>query len=219
MSCVYMKVLESAPDRYDRGLRLLTLGRLQRVHRDIAASLSSGNRVLDIGCGPGELVVLLARSGCHVTGIDISPDMLGQAVRRVREAGVADRVTLRELGAVDLDKAFPEASFDAAVSTLVFSELSGDEIACTLSECRRILKQGGLLLVADEVLPGSFLGRVATGLFRLPFVLLAFLLTQNTTGRVSSLRERMEGAGFCVLAVHNYLAGTLQLFRAQRVDP
>jgi demethylmenaquinone methyltransferase/2-methoxy-6-polyprenyl-1,4-benzoquinol methylase len=219
MSYVYMKVLETAPERYERGMRLLTLGRLQRVYRDVAASLSAGDRVLDIGCGPGELAVLLARGGCQVTGIDVSPQMLRQASHRVQAAGVAGLVTLREVGAVELDTAFPAASFDALVSTLVFSELSSDEMVYTLSECRRVLKREGLLLVADEVLPASFLGRVATFLFRLPFVLLAYLLTQNTTRRVSGLRQRIEGAGFRVLAVHNYLAGTLQLLQAQRVEP
>jgi ubiquinone/menaquinone biosynthesis C-methylase UbiE len=49
MSHVYMKVLESAPERYERGMRILTLGRLERVRRDIAARLSAGDRVLDLG--------------------------------------------------------------------------------------------------------------------------------------------------------------------------
>jgi demethylmenaquinone methyltransferase/2-methoxy-6-polyprenyl-1,4-benzoquinol methylase len=218
MSYVYMKVLETAPERYERGMRLLTLGRLQRVYRDIAASLGRGDRVLDLGCGPGELAVLLARGGCQVTGIDVSPQLLRLAAHRAREAGVADRVSLREVGAVELDTAFPAASFDAVVSTLVFSELSPDEMVYTLSGCRRILRGEGLLLVADEILPDSLLGRVATLLFRLPFVVLAYLFTQNTTRRVSSLRQRLEGAGFRVLAVHCYLAGTLQLFQARRIE-
>ena len=51
MSYVYMKVLESSPARYDRGMRLLTLGRLERVHRDIAAQVARDDRVLDIGNG------------------------------------------------------------------------------------------------------------------------------------------------------------------------
>jgi ubiquinone/menaquinone biosynthesis C-methylase UbiE len=215
MSYVYMKVLESAPERYDRGMRLLTLGRLQQVHRDIAARLEPGERVLDLGCGTGALVVLLARKGCRVTGIDVAPPMLSQAAQRVREEGMGDRVALRELGAVDLDTAFAGASFEAVASTLVFSELSSDEIDYTLAECHRLLRPGGQLLVADEVLPASAMGRFATFLFRLPFALLAFLLTQTTTRRVAGLGERIERAGFRVVDTRRYLAGTLQLFVAQ----
>jgi ubiquinone/menaquinone biosynthesis C-methylase UbiE len=216
MSYVYMKVLESAPERYDRGMRLLTLGRLGRVHRDIAARVGPGDRALDLGCGTGALAVLLARRGAEVTAIDISPAMLRQAARRVREEGLEDRVALRELGAVDLDTAFPDASFDVVTSTLVFSELSADERAYTLAECRRILRPGGRLLIADEVLPDAWWGRAATWLVRLPFALLAFLLTQNTTHRVAGLEERIEGAGFEILDIGDYLAGTLQLFVAEK---
>jgi demethylmenaquinone methyltransferase/2-methoxy-6-polyprenyl-1,4-benzoquinol methylase len=217
MSYVYMKVLESAPDRYDRGMRVLTLGRLEQVHQDIAAYLDEGDRALDVGCGTGALAAVLARRGVQVTGIDISPQMLSLAAQRVRQEGLEDRVILREMGAVDLDTGFDDGSFDAVTSTLAFSELSDDEIAYTMAECHRILRPGGLFLVADEVLPDSTLGRVGTFLLRLPFAIAAFVLTQNTTHRVALLDRRMERAGFRLLERRRYLAGTLQLFVAERV--
>jgi demethylmenaquinone methyltransferase/2-methoxy-6-polyprenyl-1,4-benzoquinol methylase len=217
MSYVYMKVLESAPERYDRGMRLLTLGRLERVRQDIVAKMASGDRVLDVGCGTGVLAAMLARKGVQVTGIDISPAMLAQAAQRVREMGLEERVELKEMGAVDLDTAFPDDSFEAVVSTLVFSELSDDEIAYTLDECRRILRSGGQLLIADEVLPDSAWGRLGTFLLRLPFAVAAFVLTQNTTHRVAGLGSRIQEAGFRIVEAQAYLAGTLCLFVAERV--
>jgi ubiquinone/menaquinone biosynthesis C-methylase UbiE len=142
--------------------------------------------------------------------------MLQLAWQRVRREGLEDRVVLKEVGAVDLDSAFPEGCFDAVVSTLVFSELSDDEIAYTLAECRRVLREGGRLFVADEVMPDSALGRVGTFLFRLPFAVAAFLLTQNTTHRVSRLDRRIARAGFRILETRRYLAGTLKLLVAER---
>jgi ubiquinone/menaquinone biosynthesis C-methylase UbiE len=199
-------------------MRILTVGRLERVHRDITQRLEPGAHVLDIGCGTGALAVLLARKGIQVTGLDISPQMLSQATRRVREEELGHLVKLRELGAVNLDVAFDGASFDAVVSTLVFSELSDDEIEYTLAECHRILRGSGRLLVADEVLPDSALGRLSTLILRLPFALLAFLLTQNTTHRVARLGERIEHAGFRVVDGERYLAGTLRLYVAQKAN-
>ncbi len=158
MSYVYMKVLESAPVRYDQGMRLLTLGRLGGVHRDIAARLEPADRVLDLGCGTGALAVELARKGVGVVAVDISPPDAGPGspARTGTEYGGPSHAT--QLGAVDLDTTFEDDTFDAVVSTLVFSELSSDEIEYTLTECRRILRPGGRLSIADEVLPDSVLG-------------------------------------------------------------
>ena len=216
MSYVYMKVLESAPERYERGMQILTLGRWARVQRDIAARLEPGDQVLDLGCGTGALAIRLARRGCQVTGVDLSPMMLDRAARRAQEIGLEGEVTWRELGVVELDTAFADDSFDAVVSTFLFSELSEDEIVYAGAECRRLLRPGGHLLLADEVLPDSALGRLGTFLLRLPFVLVAFVLTQNTTHRVAGLGTRIEKAGFRLFEVCCYLAGTLRLFAAEK---
>lgn len=214
MSYVYMRVLETAPQRYDQGMRLLTVGRLERLYHDIVARLGPGDRVLDVGCGTGSLALLMARKGCQVTGIDVSPAMLAQAQERLRVAGLADDVDLLDMGAADLDTAFADDSYDAVVSTLVFSELSGDEISYALAQCHRILRVGGRLLIADEVLPDSTFGRVGTFFLRLPFVIAAFVLTQNTTRRVAGLDAKIEMAGFEIVDGCQYLGGTLRLYVA-----
>lgn len=57
---------------------------------------ATGKRVLDIGCGSGRYCVEIAKAGGHVTGIELSTEMLKMAEERVEAAGVADRVTLIE---------------------------------------------------------------------------------------------------------------------------
>jgi ubiquinone/menaquinone biosynthesis C-methylase UbiE len=144
--------------------------------------------------------------------------MLAQAQQRIRAKGLDGYVRLLELGAVDLDMRFPDSSFDAVTSTLVLSELSSDEIDYTLAECWRILRPEGQLFIADEVMPRSGLGRLATFLLRLPFAVLALILTQNSTHRVAGLDERMRRAGFSLQESLHYLGGTLRLYVAEKVD-
>ena len=71
-------------------------------------------------------------------------------------------------------------------------------------------------MIADEVLPGSMLGRIGTFFFRLPFVVAAFVLTQNTTRRVARLEARIAGAGFRILDTTSYLLGTMKLVFAEK---
>jgi len=72
--------------------------------------LAPDQSVLDVGCGTGRHAIELARRGFFVTGIDVSPAMLGEAKRRAANAGV-------QVAWIEADaKAFtlPEA-FDAAI--------------------------------------------------------------------------------------------------------
>jgi 2-polyprenyl-3-methyl-5-hydroxy-6-metoxy-1,4-benzoquinol methylase len=68
MATVFMKWLETSPGMYDRGIQLLTLGRLQPLKMHIARHyIQSGTRVLEIGCGTGTLSLLIAQQGARVT--------------------------------------------------------------------------------------------------------------------------------------------------------
>ena len=135
---VLMRILESAPSRYDLGIGLLTLGRLGAAYDRLASHVGPGQRVLDLGCGTGALALRAARGGAAVKGIDVNPQMLEIAERRAREASLADRVELREMGVAELE-AEPADSYDAVMSGLCFSELSQDELRYTLQHVRRIL--------------------------------------------------------------------------------
>jgi ubiquinone/menaquinone biosynthesis C-methylase UbiE len=213
---VLMRLLESAPRRYDLGIRLLSLGRNERMHEQMAEQVEAGERLLDIGCGTGSLALRCARRGARVTGIDISPQMLDVARRKVAAAGLTDELELREMSALDLDEAFPEKSFDVIMSSLVFSELSEDEQRFVLRQCRRLLTDGGRLLVADEVAPRSWPLRLLSRALRLPLVVLTYILTQTTTRAVAGLEEKIAGAGFAIRSAERSLLGGLELVVAAK---
>lgn len=213
---VIMRLLESAPRRYDLGIQLLSLGRSERVRARMAEQVEAGDRILDVGCGTGSLALGCAQRGSRVTGIDISPRMLDVAREKIAAAGLEERVELREMSAIDLDEAFPEGSFDLVMSSLVFSELSEEEQRFVLRECYHLLRRGGRLAIADEVAPRTWPLRLLSRALRLPLVVLTYVLTQTTTRAVANLEEKIAGAGFAIRDVEWSLLGGLALVVAEK---
>jgi SAM-dependent methyltransferase len=97
-----------------------------------------GSRVLDLGCGTGELSRSLAAAGLRVTGCDISPQML----RRARDRGGCAGWVRLAPGWRRLP--FASAAFDVVVAASVL-EYVGDP-AAVLRECARVLRPGGVML-------------------------------------------------------------------------
>jgi arsenite methyltransferase len=107
-----------------------------------ALSLQPGERVLDIGSGPGYLAAEMAAEvgpNGRVHGIDPSEAMLVSARRREApvEYGTGDALALP----------FPDEHFDVAVCVQVYEYV--EDIAAALAEARRVLRTGGRLLVLD----------------------------------------------------------------------
>jgi len=222
-SLALMRALESAPLRYDAGMRLLTLGRVDRLHSIVAraAAAAAGGRVLEIGCGTGAVTAQLACLGARVTALDQSPEMLEQA--RTRLAGGSapavgepdSAVEWLERTAAEID-AFPEASFDAAVVSLCFSDMAPSERAFVLRELARVLRPGGVLAVADELKPRGGLARAAAALLRAPQALLAWLVVGNVSSPLANLAGELHAAGFAILEERRFLFGTLGTLIAER---
>jgi ubiquinone/menaquinone biosynthesis C-methylase UbiE len=208
MSYVFMKVLESSPSRYDRGINLITLGRISEVYDRLASHIKNGWIVIDIGCGTGAMTLRAAHNGARVVGIDVNPQMLEIAGKRLQKMGLSGSVKLREQGVAELSTE-PAAQYDAAICSLVFSELTEDERVYTLCELRRLLKPGGLLLIASETRPSRFFKRLLYWLIRIPLVILTYALTQTSTSAVKNLPAMVDEAGFIMEEVRYSWLGDL----------
>lgn len=195
-----MKILETTPDRYDKGIGILTLGRLGKAYDRLTSHIRKGQKILDLGCGTGALTIRAAQKAAKVKGIDINSQMLEIAQNRAAEANLAQNVELCEMGVAELGGEESE-SYDIVMSGLCFSELTEDELLYTLREAKRILKPEGLLLIADEVRPKSISKMIFNWLIRIPLVTITYLITQTTTKAVKNLPEKVEKAGLAIQSI------------------
>jgi ubiquinone/menaquinone biosynthesis C-methylase UbiE len=137
---------------YDPFTKLLGLDGARRalLHQ---ANLRSSDRVLDLGCGIGSLLLLLKRLFPDVDAVGVDPDekALARAIRKARRAGAHTQFVHGFSDALD----FPDASFDRVFSSFMFHHLERDEKVGTLREVRRVLKADGSLHLLDFGGPDS----------------------------------------------------------------
>lgn len=113
------------------------------------AGLAPGARVLDLGCGTGEVAVALARDlRARVEGVDALAPFVTAARARAREAGVADHCTFAE---GDLRRQRPAAPLHDAALLLACGGVFGDPEQ-TVARLRTLVRSGGYMVVYDAVL-------------------------------------------------------------------
>jgi SAM-dependent methyltransferase len=109
-----------------------------------AASLGSPLRVIELGCGAGELALLFEAEGHQVTGVDAS----AVAVEWAREKAVAANSTsIFVHDDVTLLQDFPDAAFDVAVDAHCLHCIIGADRFRALQAVRRVLRLNGALVV------------------------------------------------------------------------
>jgi cyclopropane-fatty-acyl-phospholipid synthase len=115
--------------------------KLDLVCRKLA--LAPGMRLLDVGCGWGSLAIHAARRyGVDVVGISLSAEQVGLAQRRVAEAGLADRVTIR----VQDYRAVDDGPFDAISSVGMAEHVGRAAMPTYVAALFGLLRPGGRLL-------------------------------------------------------------------------
>lgn len=131
---------------YDPLVKLMGGSRTRRTLIDQAV-IRLHQRVLEIGCGTGTLVVTIKQlfPDVDVVGLDPDAKALARARRKAQRANAPIRLDRGFSDALP----YPDASFDRVFSSFMFHHLPRDEKQPTLREARRVLKPGGALHLLD----------------------------------------------------------------------
>ncbi|MGH2923439.1 MAG: class I SAM-dependent methyltransferase [Solirubrobacterales bacterium] len=120
------------------------------THAVERVGIAEGERVLDIGCGPGNnATIAAARTGANVTGLDLTPELLEAARENAAEAGV-------EIDWIEGDAErlpFDDDGFDVVISTVGIMFAPDHRRAA--QEAARVLRPGGRLAIASWRPEGS----------------------------------------------------------------
>jgi SAM-dependent methyltransferase len=111
------------------------------------AALRPGQRVLDIGCGTGTLLVMAKRAYPDVDFVGLDPDP--KALDRARRKAARARLAIRFDQGFSGNMTYADAEFDRVWSSFMFHHLGRSERQRTLREIRRVLKPGGTFHLVD----------------------------------------------------------------------
>jgi len=133
-----------------------TLAQALDAHTDLVAEmacLTSGQHILDVGCGLGAPAVRIAeRYGCEITGVNISREQIRQGRELIERRRMSDRVRIVRGDARTLD--FPDDSFDAIVCLEAAGDIcvSEEDKERFVRELHRVLRPNGRLGFSDLAL-------------------------------------------------------------------
>ena len=165
-----LELFAGLPRHYDRAGAALSFGQDPRWRAALVRSAAAGpgDRVLDVATGTGMVATgLVRRTGCRVTALDQSAQMLGGLrARLAADAGLASAIEPVEGQAEALP--FGDASFDALTFTYLLRYV--EDPAATLRELARVVKPGGTVGMVEFGVPPRPLLRAAWRLYTRAFM-------------------------------------------------
>src|SRR5207302_10541816 len=113
-----------------------------------AAKITPRDRILDLGCGIGNILIALAEGTSFekpAVGVDVSPALIDLGRKEVQRAGMDGRIRLQVAPATSLP--FDDADFDVVLTSHVIKHLDDEALPRAFREVARVLRPGGRFLM------------------------------------------------------------------------
>lgn len=176
---------------YDLGTALFC-GRVRALHRRLLerAAIAPGERVLDVGCGPGRLTLAAAQAAGpagETVGIDASSEMIALAAQKAARAASSARFQVSGIEALPA----PDNHFDVVLASLMLHHLPPELQRRGFAEVLRVLQPNGRFVALDfSAMPGHGLAH-----------LLNVLGLRRGSAHAEHLRSLAGAAGFAATEV------------------
>lgn len=144
-----LKTIWMAGD-YDRFSRYLEGGAREFYER---LNIAPGQRLLDVGCGSGQLALMAAKDGLAVTGVDIAANLVERARARAQAENLTARFEVADAEALP----FEDESFDVVASLI--GAMFAPRPDLVAKELLRVCVPGGTVAMANWT-PGGFVGQM-----------------------------------------------------------
>ena len=164
---------------YDRFSRYLESGARDFYER---LQVAPGGRLLDVGCGSGQLALIAAKDGLEVTGVDIARNLVERARARAQAEGLLARFEEADAEALP----FEAASFDVVAS--VIGAMFAPRPDLVAKELLRVCKPGGTIAMANWT-PQGFVGQMFKTVST--FIAPSGMPSPVLWGDVNMVRERL----------------------------
>lgn len=188
----------AVPQHYDLVNRIITLGQDRRWRRlaALACLAEKPRRILDLGCGTGDLTINIARlapKGNEIIGLDYSLPMLERARKKATRASLGDRIGFIHGDASRLP--FPDGYFEAVGISFAFRNLTYKNplSAPHFVEVLRVLQPGGRYVIVESSQPANRIIRSLFHLYLRAFVKPAGILLSGNRGAYRYLTESAAG--------------------------
>lgn len=212
---------------YDRLNHLLSLNTDRRWRRRAVHKMTPCEIALDVASGTADLAIEIARQdkARHVTGIDLSEEMLRIGEEKIRKTGLSSRITLQQGSALALP--YPDGHFDAV--TCAYGVRNFSDLDLGLQEMHRVLNKEGQLLILEFSYPDN---KIIRFFYDFYFTKIMPAIGRKVSKDPSAysylnhsvkefiwgeaMAEKLRAAGFSNVSFHPMTFGITTLYLAQK---
>ena len=211
-----MKFTEYIPFMYDTAMNVMTFGNHSKAHQVLTSEITKGKKVLDIGCGTGDISLKCAQAGAEVWSVDASPQMLNVFKGKLKGNPWEKNIRIIESGAGSLKSVLGDEKFDIIIMSLMLGELPKVVRQQALKSASELIKDNGTIIISDELWPENpVVSAIYYVLFAIFFVP-NFLLTRTLIRPVKNLRADVERNNLRIKEKRSLFMGIITIWKVAR---